>query len=443
MASNARQIIRTYLAIAGLYTFSVSLSWGINTLFLLDAGLDIFGTFVANAAFTAGMVAFEIPTGVLADTRGRRLSFLLSVVVLAIGVLAYVGLREIGGGLLLYCLASVILGLGFTFYSGAVEAWLVDALKASGFDGQLDRVFARGQMVTGAAMLLGAVGGGLLATIDLGLPYLLRVVMLVPVFVIAWRSMHDLGFTPRALDLRAMPREMKRVAGDSVTYGWRVRPVRLLMIMAMVRVGFLIWAFYAWQPYFLQLLGRDAAWVAGLISALMSLAMIAGNAVVDVASRFCGRRTTLMLWAAAIQSAASVAVGLATSFGTAVAFFLLSMAAGGVIGPVKQAYLHHVVPSAQRATVISFDSLLGSAGGIAGQTGLGYLARARGIGAGYVAGGLATVLALPLLVAVRRLGGAADRIAGESAGKKAPCAAQGLPEVAAVDATPRQATEDA
>ena len=60
-----QQIIRTYLGIAGLYTLSVSLSWGINTLFLLDAGLDILETFLANAAFTLAMVACEIPTGVL------------------------------------------------------------------------------------------------------------------------------------------------------------------------------------------------------------------------------------------------------------------------------------------------------------------------------------------------------------------------------------------
>ena len=67
------------------------------------------------------------------------------------------------------------MGLGFTFYSGAMEAWLVDALSATGYAGLLDRVFARGQQVTGAAMLVGTVGGGLLGQIDLSLPYVVRV----------------------------------------------------------------------------------------------------------------------------------------------------------------------------------------------------------------------------------------------------------------------------
>src|SRR5919109_3371614 len=98
-----KRVIRTYLAISGLFTLSASLIWGINTLFLLDAGLSIFEVFVANAVFTAAMALFEVPTGVVADTLGRRVSFLLSASILAAGTLAYVGVSAIHGGLLLFC----------------------------------------------------------------------------------------------------------------------------------------------------------------------------------------------------------------------------------------------------------------------------------------------------------------------------------------------------
>jgi len=81
---NSEQIIKRYIAMASLYTLSASLIWGVNTLFLLGAGLDIFEVFIANSIFTGAMALFEIPTGVLADTRGRRVSFLLSVLVLAL-----------------------------------------------------------------------------------------------------------------------------------------------------------------------------------------------------------------------------------------------------------------------------------------------------------------------------------------------------------------------
>ena len=117
-----QKVIRTYLLIAGLYTLSASLIWGVNTLFLLDAGLDILEVFIANAVFTGSMALFEIPTGIVADTRGRRLSFLLSLVIVLAGTLCYVWVAASGGGLIYFIGASVILGLGYTFYSGAVEA---------------------------------------------------------------------------------------------------------------------------------------------------------------------------------------------------------------------------------------------------------------------------------------------------------------------------------
>ena len=62
-----------------------------------------------------------------------------------------------------WAIVSVLLGLGFTFFSGATEAWLVDALTATSFDGQLEGVFSRGQVVTGAMILSGSVAGGYLA----------------------------------------------------------------------------------------------------------------------------------------------------------------------------------------------------------------------------------------------------------------------------------------
>ncbi|HET6748382.1 MAG TPA: MFS transporter [Actinomycetes bacterium] len=433
-------IVRTYLVISALFTLSASVIWGVNTLFLLDAGLDIFEVFIANAAFTAGMVLFEIPTGVVADTSGRRRSFLLSAATLTVGTLGYVAISAMGGGLLLFVLASVVLGLGFSFYSGAVEAWLVDALNATGYQGQLDRVFGRGEMVSGAAMLIGSVGGGVLGNFDLAWPFVVRSALLAAVFLVGLRAMHDVGFTPRTTTLSALPREMGNVLDASVKFGWRSRSVRLLMIVALFQGGFMMWGFYAWQPYFLELLGRDAVWVAGVVAALVALATIAGNALLEFFTRFCGRRTTLLLAASAVMAAASTGIGLAGSFWVAVALLLVSNVAEGVGTPVQQAYLHNVVPSAQRATVVSAVSLVASAGGIGGQLGLGYLSRAQSVAAGYVTGGLALLLTLPPLLLLRRMRQDADVIVGRRAGAPAPCAAQGLPQVSLVDTTARQPT---
>lgn len=425
-------VIRSYLIIAGLYTLSTSAIWGVNTLFLLDAGLDIQEVFIANGIFTLGMVIFEIPTGVFADLRGRRASFLLSLTVLFAGTLGYVSVAATGGGLLMFALLSVVLGLGYTFYSGAMEAWLVDALKASGYEGELDQVFSRAAIVSGAAMLVGSVGGGLLGGLDLAYPYLARAGLLAVVFIIAFFNMHDLGFTPRGMLWRALPAEMRAVSQASVTYGWQERSVRLLILAGAAHAVFMAWGFYAWQPYFLDLLGQNLPWVAGVISALVALATIAGNSLVDWFTRYCGKRTTLLAWAAAVHTLTVVGVGLTGSFWLAVGLYLLSNAALGVWGPVRQAYLHQKIPSDHRASVISFDSLVSSGGSSAGQFGLGNLAQVQSIAAGYVYGGLATVLALPLVLILRRMGEPADLIVGR-AGVQGACAAQGLPTISAVD----------
>src|SRR6187399_3651323 len=85
----AHSIQRTYLTLLLGNTLAASLIWGINTIFLLDAGLSNLEAFAANAFFTAGMVLFEVPTGVVADTWGRRASYLLGTVTLVISTALY------------------------------------------------------------------------------------------------------------------------------------------------------------------------------------------------------------------------------------------------------------------------------------------------------------------------------------------------------------------
>jgi MFS family permease len=439
----SRRTILGYYVLAGLYTLSAAAIWGVNTLFLLGAGLSFFEVFLANAAYSLATVLFEVPTGVVADTLGRRVSFLLSVSVLAASTLLSVGLAEVDADVVAFALVSIVMALGFTFYSGAMEAWVVDALAATGYRGVLDHVFARGQQVTGVAMLVGTIGGGLLGQIDLSLPYVVRSALLAALFAVAFVVMHDIGFVPRRVTPRELPAEVRRTARAGVTFGWSQRPIRLLMLASAVETGFIMWAFYASQPYLLDLLGSDAVWVAGAVTAGIAGSTIVGNQIVDVAARYCGRRTTLLLAAGAAQSAAAVVMGLTESFWVALPALLVLTAGLGVVGPERQAYLHQVIPTEQRATVISFDSMVSGGGGVVGQVGLGALGQSRSVGAAFVVGGLATVAAVPLVGAVRRLGGPADRIVGLRAGAECASAGKGLPAVAQVEPTALEDLEPA
>src|SRR5438128_11586534 len=113
MNDAARRIQRTYLVLLLGNTLAASFIWGINTLFLLDAGLSNLEAFAANAFFTAGMMVFEIPTGVVADTWGRRVSYLLGTVRLAGPTLLYYLLWVAKAPFWRWAVAWVLPGLGF------------------------------------------------------------------------------------------------------------------------------------------------------------------------------------------------------------------------------------------------------------------------------------------------------------------------------------------
>ena len=273
----ARRIQRVYLTLTLGNTLAASFIWGINTLFLLDAGLSNLEAFAANAFFTAGMVLFEVPTGVVADVWGRRVSYLLGTLTLAGSTFLYWLLWVMSAPFWPWAIVSMLLGLGFTFFSGAVEAWLVDALHYAQYDGSLEAVMGRGQMVGGAAMLGGSVLGGVIAqATNLGVPFLMRVGVLVAMFFVAGRMMHDLGFTPEP---SAHPlQDVKKLFHESIDYGLRNPPVRWMMLAAPFASGVGIYTFYALQPYLLELWGNPKAYsVAGLAAAIVAGAQIVGG----------------------------------------------------------------------------------------------------------------------------------------------------------------------
>ncbi len=403
------RIIRTYCAITGLFNLAMSLIWGIDTLFKMGAGLDIQQVLLTNAAFTLGSMIFEIPTGVVADTLGRRVSLLLCLVTLFTTTLLYVASAWRGWGFWAFVWISVFLGLGFTFYTGAVDAWLVDALKATGYTEPLEPVFAKGQMFFGAGMLVGTIGGGLLGQIHLYIPYVVRAAIVVPLFALAWYAMPELGYTPRALELKRVPVEMRRVFVEGMEYGLHHPVVRPVMLASLVSMSFMIFGFYSWQRYFLDLLGRDLVWVDGLISSLLGLSLIAGSALVAPLSRLVRSRTGLLMLSVVVQAAMATACGMVgrgvgspDRFYIVVALYLVYGLAVGVAMPVKQAYLNAHIPSAQRATIISLDSMFANVGGVLGQSGWGWLARVRSIGEAWAASGVTLLFGLPLYWLARR-----------------------------------------
>jgi MFS family permease len=410
MNPQPRTVQRVYLAIMLFNTLAASFIWGINTLFLLDAGLSSTAAFAANALFTAGMVVFEVPTGVVADTWGRRASYLLGAVTLSISTVLYWLAWQVQAPFWAWAATSVLLGLGFTFFSGATEAWLVDALKFTGYKGALESVFAKGQIVAGVAMLGGSVAGGLVAQwTNLGVPYILRALALVVTFVVAFVYMKDWGFVPQPG--KHPLREMRHVLRSSMRYGLGNPPVRWMMLVAPFTFGVGIFAFYAMQPYLLELYGDEQAYsIAGLAAAIIAGAQIAGGMAAPRVRRLFRRRTSALLVGLLIECALLALLGVTTAFWVAILLLVLWGLSAAATLPIRQAYMNGLIPSEQRATVLSFDNLLGSSGGVVIQPVLGRVADTWSYSTSYLVGASMQLIAVPFMVLARRENPASDPI---------------------------------
>ena len=420
---SSRNVVTGYVIINVLFTLAASLIWAINTIFLIrDGHLGIFQVMIVNAVFTVGQMAFEVPTGVVADTIGRRASVLLALVTLMISTLLYVATPHYGLGIWGFIGASIILGLGFTFQTGSVDAWMVDALDATGWDKPKDRVFAWGQMASGGGMLTGSLLGGLLGQINLSLPYLARAGLLAVAFVIVAIMVRDVGFTPRPLRITTFGAEARKIMQAGTRFGWRSPVIRPMLWVSGFTGIFLFYGFYAWQPYVLDLLGRNYIWLLGVVTAAFSLTGIVGNFLVKRVMREGLKRREaprVLATAAGMEAAVALCIGLVgiifvrSGFVPAMIAIVLWLVLGlitGVSGPVRSSYINDYIPSAQRATVLSLDAFFGDTGAAVGQPALGWLSGRISIPVAWLIGS-AFLWTAPFLY--RNSGAAARRAAAE------------------------------
>lgn len=414
MNTQSRRVQRIYLTLLLFNTLAASLIWGINTLFLLDAGLSNLEAFAANAFYTAGLVLFEVPTGVVADLRGRRASYLIGTITLAVTTVLYWLAWEMHAPFWAWAVASTLLGFGFTFFSGAVDAWLVDALNFTKYKGRLESVFAKGQVVQGLAMLGGSVAGGFIAQIsNLGVPYIVRGGLLLITFIMAFLWMRDLGFTP--VQSKHPIKEVKHILDNSIEHGFKRPAIRWVMIAGLFSSGVSVYAFYATQPYLLELYGNSAAYgVAGMAAAIMAGAQIIGGLTGPQIGKLFKHRTSVILLGVMLSALALFSLGVINNFWLAIGILSVWGLLYAAVAPVRQAYLNKLITGEHRATVLSFDSLFGSGGGVITQPILGKVADAYSYAASYTASAIIQVMALPFALLAHRQRSRADTISRES-----------------------------
>ena len=101
---------------------------------------------------------------------------------------------------------------------------------------------------------------------------------------------HDAGFAPRPSSTPTFGDETRNILQAGTTFGWRSRVVGPLLWGSLASGVFFIYGFYSWQPYVLDLLGKDYVWLLGVVTAAFSLMGIGGQHAGQ--AHHAGRRTS-------------------------------------------------------------------------------------------------------------------------------------------------------
>ena len=192
--------------------------------------------------------------------------------------------------------------------------------------------------------------------------------------------------------------EMRKIAANSIEYGWRIPAVKWLMVESLFTGGVGIYAFYALQPYLLELYGDPHAYqIAGLVAAIVAGAQIAGGFAAPRIRRRFRRRTSALIVTASLSVLALGLIGVADSFWPVLGLIVVWGLLFAATSPIRQSYLNGLIPSRQRATILSFDSMMSSTGGVWTQPVLGRAADAWGYAPSYLLAAGISTLAVPFL----------------------------------------------
>ncbi len=188
-----------------------------------------------------------------------------------------------------------------------------------------------------------------------------------------------------------------------IDVGWKQRPIRMMMLAAPFTMGIAIYAFYAMQPYLLELYGDETAFgIAGLAAAAVGGSQVAGGLLVPYAAPAVpdSHRSGDLRRGDRSRRSHRYRIDFKLCF-RAGALRRLGHRLG-VPPAVRQAFINPLIPAQQRATVLSFDALMGSAGGVVAQPALGRVADVSGYAASYVVSGAVSALAIPFLMIAHR-----------------------------------------
>src|SRR5918997_1228746 len=332
-----------YLGIRGSFAFFFTLWATVAAVYRIEVvHLDPLRLVLLGTALEVAVFVFEVPTGVVADTYGRRRSVITGCILMGCGFALEGAIPEF----IAVLAAQAVWGVGYTFISGALEAWIAD----EDTDRDLGRVYLRGEQ----ADYIGSVVGVL--TIMLGLALFL--------------TMPERNFRPSPREGRSSLHHAATTARSGVQLV-RSRPVLLMLLAAALFAGMSEEGFDRLNPkQFLDVVGLPSVggldpvvWfgvigAGGLVLSYLAAGVVARN--LDVSSPAVAARLLLALDACTVTG--MLAFALAGSFAFALGTFWFASLVRRVAEPVYLTWINEGLEPGVRATVISMSSQSGALG---------------------------------------------------------------------------------
>jgi DHA3 family tetracycline resistance protein-like MFS transporter len=354
-----------------------------------EVGLNPLQLVLVGTALEVSAFVFEIPTGVVADTVSRRLSVIVGTAIIGVGFILEGAVPVFS----VVLLAQVIWGLGFTFTSGATEAWLADELQD---DVATARALLRGTQVRQLASLMGIVAAVALASVDLSLPLIVGGIGYLLVAVGLMVFMPETGFHRVAEAERDTWHDMKATLDHGIALVRRNR-----VLVALFGAVFFFGAFSeAFDRLWEALILTDfefpsfpnwsvVVWFGVIDAVAMLLSIFVAGAVRKrVTAGTIVHIPALLTGLALLLSAAVIGLGLAGQFAVAVALYQAAILLRVVHGPLLTAWLNEQLESRSRATVLSMQSQSDALGQVVGGPILGWIATAVSLSVAFVVAGV-------------------------------------------------------
>lgn len=390
-----RKTIRQYYLLSFLSSaLGMQIISAIYATYLQKHGLNLFEVNLVNAIYFTTLFVFEIPTGAFADIFGRKHSFVISTAVMSVSMLVY-GLADTFWG---FVCAEVIAAFGMTFKTGAFQAWLVDSLRHQGFYRPLHRIFGRSAFYNQVGGSVGAITGAYAGSYYDSLPWLMGSAGMFLVTLLAFFSMKEDYFVQKSYSWSSGLEAMRETARTSFRYAKKDRAVRFILVATFVQIYSVQALNMYWQPFFRNHSIKEEH--LGFIYAGMMFFIAIGS---FLAGRLkgSGKEKAAIYWSM-LYVGVTVLLATASPFlSLSVSLFLVHELGRGFWGPMAESYLHHRVPSEERATIVSFCAIAPHVGGAIGLLASGAIAELCGIGTAWAVAGSALLLGAIL---VRRTG---------------------------------------